>query len=311
VGRGAEFSALELFADKLLTFCDRTGEVLEVRADVKDDGDAFEPLAGQAVEINVKVRSGPGGPPLKLEWTTQKGTQLVIGSTGRSHVNEDGSVNEDESWVAVLQDDMMGIQYINAQEHYRVLGGVLGCTALGSFASHEGCRWSQIHSMWFFMPRKIKRLKDSPVVFKPLMLAVPDTAGDELWGKWDADSIIVAEPSLPGNGKRGCSDFSFIPGTNDCHMIVLRTEEEAGQHSLITFASVIDLRGNVLMDEEKVRGHRKYEGLALFPPGTIETCPGITVRQPEEPPPSSASSIFCSCFQKAPEREQFANPASD
>ena len=218
-GRGAEFSALEMFADKLLTFCDRTGEVLEIRAEIQDTDESFIPLSGRAVDTTIKLRSGPGGPPLKLEWTAQKGKELLVGSTGRPHFNKSGPVDESECWIAVMQEDMQEVSYINARDNYSKLSVAAGCTAVGSWASHEGCRWSQLHSMWFFMPRKIQRLTgDKAVVFKPLLMAVPAGAGDEPMGDFEADAIILAEPPLHGNGKRGCSDFCFVPGTRDCHV---------------------------------------------------------------------------------------------
>ena len=34
----------------------------------------------------------------------------------------------------------------------------------------------------------------------------------------------MIQVNLPVQPNRGCSDFCFVPGTNDCHVLVLRTE---------------------------------------------------------------------------------------
>jgi hypothetical protein len=62
----------------------------------------------------------------------------------------------------------------------------------------------------------------------------------------------------------GCSDFFFIPGTKDTHLFAIRTEEtRAGD--VLTFASVLDLEGNVLMAEKQVANNRKFEGVCPSP----------------------------------------------
>ena len=60
---------------------------------------------------------------------------------------------------------------------------------------------------------------------------------------------------------RGCSDFLFVPGSNDCHIFVIRTEETL-EGVLSTYASVIDLEGKVLMPEAVFQTERKFEGVA-------------------------------------------------
>ena len=60
---------------------------------------------------------------------------------------------------------------------------------------------------------------------------------------------------------RGCSDFLFVPGTNDCHIFVLRTEETL-DGVITTYGSVVDLTTKVLMEEVLVGTERKFEGCA-------------------------------------------------
>lgn len=47
-------------------------------------------------------------------------------------------------------------------------------------------------------------------------------------------------PYLTKSDLRGCSDFLFVPGTNDCHLFVIRTEETL-EGAITTYGSVIDL----------------------------------------------------------------------
>jgi hypothetical protein len=91
-------------------------------------------------------------------------------------------------------------------------------------------------------------------------------AGDELWGEWECeengDGILLADTKLENYANRGVADFVFIPGTGDQHIFVLRTEEEEDGHGgdiLNSYGSVIDLMGNVLMEEKSllVRAHAR------------------------------------------------------
>lgn len=72
-GRGAEFSELAMFGDRLMTFDDRTGLVCEIRAE------------GQLVPRQI-LMAGSGDEAFKgfkSEWATLYGDELVVGSHGR------------------------------------------------------------------------------------------------------------------------------------------------------------------------------------------------------------------------------------
>ena len=62
---------------------------------------------------------------------------------------------------------------------------------------------------------------------------------------------------------RGCSDFLFVPGTNDTHVFAIRTEETI-DGSGATFVSVVDLEAKVLMPEKLLAKDRKFEGTCLI-----------------------------------------------
>ena len=89
-----------------------------------------------------------------------------------------------------------------------------------------------------------------------LMLAAPDFGGAAPEGGYEPS---IAQPYLTHLAQRGCSDFMFVPGTGDCHLFVMRTEESL-EGVISTWSSVIDLEGNVLMAEAKIAEDRKFEG---------------------------------------------------
>merc|ERR1712185_801677 len=102
---------------------------------------------------------------------------------------------------------------------------------------HEGGRWSDVHDCFLFMPRKLSRevydeVKDASKCVN-LMLAAPEEASAE-------GETVAMQEYLTFAELRGCSDFLFVPGTNDAHVFVIRTEETL-DGVLSTYASVIDL----------------------------------------------------------------------
>lgn len=66
------------------------------------------------------------------------------------------------------------------------------------------------------------------------MLACPETPSD-------TGDDVVMQAYLTKSDLRGCSDFLFVPGTNDTHVFMLRTEESL-DNIVSTYASVIDLQ---------------------------------------------------------------------
>ena len=51
----------------------------------------------------------------------------------------------------------------------------------------------------------------------------------------------------------------FLPGTHDCHVFMLRTEETL-DNVITTYASVMDLEATILMAETVIARARKFEG---------------------------------------------------
>lgn len=86
-----------------------------------------------------------------------------------------------------------------------------------------------------------------------LMMAAPEGILDN-----DGEKVHLQQ-YLTKYQLRGCSDFLFVPGTNDCHIFLIRTEE-ALNGEITTYCSVIDLMAKVLMEETVLMKHRKFEG---------------------------------------------------
>jgi len=56
----------------------------------------------------------------------------------------------------------------------------------------------------------------------------------------------------------GCSDFIFVPGTNDCHVFLIRTEETLERH--LAYDSVMDFQveAKILMVQTLIARARKF-----------------------------------------------------
>ena len=280
-GRGAEYSALQFFQNKLLTFDDRTGSAFEIVA-------APPPGEGDGL-VRVEQLRDPNEQPLavqieghamKVEWTAVKGGKLIIGSTGSEFYAHDGSgtvEHERAQFVSALSSDLMTTQEINWAQQYNVLRRVCACEAGQGYMTHESGRWSDVHSSWFFVPRKICfETFDEDLDNRScanLLLSVPESeqlpSADEARASWDADAVLVSEV-LTANSIRGCADFLFIPGTSDCHLLIIRTEET--DDMVRTYASVVDLEGRELMAETLVSDGRKYEGVELLNTNSDGSC---------------------------------------
>ena len=277
-GRGAEYSALECFDGKLLTMDDRTGNVDIVVPAPEGSAEQYimEPLVDSTGKsVALYLGDGAKEKGLKCEWTTLKDGKLIVGSTGKPRTDDDSLVvHHGEMWTKTIDPETYAVTNVEGVAAFNSLceaAKVSGAPAIGGksvgFMIHESGRWSDIHGRWFFCPRKLSRetyTTDSEG-FKccNLMIAAPPgelpaggpDAGVE--GPYGASCLI--QPYLGFLPMRGCSDFMFVPGTQDCHILVLRTEESM-DGVINSFASVMDIAGTVLMVEQRLTEDRKFEG---------------------------------------------------
>ena len=215
-------------------------------------------LDASGTRVKLMMGDGKKPKPLKCEWSTMLNGKLVIGSTGKERTDDDGNVvHQGEMWVKVL-DEGFGIAHEDWVEKYTALraADAAKCPHGAGYMIHESGRWSEAHQRWFFIPRKLSReaydeVKDEKKCVN-LMLSC------------DADfKAMAATPILTYLELRGCSDFFFIPGTNDTHLFLTRTEETI-EGTVSTYASVIDLSGATLMDEIQFAVGHKFEGTCLL-----------------------------------------------
>lgn len=255
-GRGAEFSELTIFEDRLLTFDDRTGDVFEILN--KNSGtDSFV-----APRYIITEGEGDTDKGMKWEWATTKDSYLYMGSMGKEYTNPDGSIaNVNNLWVTVM-DSHGEYRRINWTDKYNFVRNALDCPSPG-YVIHEAINWSPHMRKWIFMPRRISH----------------EAYNDVLDEKRGSNKVVIVDESFTNfqivdvkmannDGLHGFSSFAFIPETNDKHVIALRSVEEgcAGddldackQRSYIVIFDV--LTGEVLMDEVKIKENMKFEGI--------------------------------------------------
>ncbi|CAN0008002.1 unnamed protein product [Discosporangium mesarthrocarpum] len=65
----------------------------------------------------------------------------------------------------------------------------------------------------------------------------------------------------------GFSTFKFVPGTGDQVIAALKSEESEEKGTQETFMTVFTLDGEVLMEETRLPGGYKFEGLEFIPIG--------------------------------------------
>lgn len=233
-GRGAEFSELVQFGERLLTFDDRTGLVCEVRA------------RHQLVPRHI-LMTGSGDERFKgfkSEWATLKNDQLIIGSHGK---------NAEEEWIKCLDRDYRLVSH-NWHEPYRRMRAALGIDSTSGYVTHEAAEWHPLHQRWYFFPRKISTEPFDEAVDEREKGANQLITADE---RFEDVRLISVGERVPS---RGVSSFKLIPGhPNEC---VGLKSVECGD-TTETYLFCFDLEGNVLTDDTFL-GAYKCEGVEIL-----------------------------------------------
>lgn len=254
-GRGAEFSELTIFNNRLLTFDDRTGEVFEI-LNTEDGQSSF-------VVPRFVVTEGDGDTDkgMKWEWSTVKNGELYMGSMGKEYTHPDGTVaNTNNLWVSILNSHGE-LRRMDWERQFTYVRKALGAQSPG-YLIHEAINWSPYLKKWIFMPRRISSEKYDDVL-------------DEKRG---SNKVVLVDESFTSHeivtvnmkstdGLHGFSSFAFVPGTGDKHVLALRSVEEdcAGDLALCkqrSYFVIFDVTtGEVLMDEKLIDEPLKYEGV--------------------------------------------------
>ncbi|GAB2726282.1 hypothetical protein [Halomonas garicola] len=232
-GRGAEFSELVLFGERLITFDDRTGLVCEIRHN------------HQLVPRHI-LMTGSGDEQFKgfkSEWATLKDDRMIVGSHGK---------NAQEEWIKIL-DRHYSLESANWHRHYQRIRDALGVGEQG-YVTHEAAEWHPYRQCWIFFPRKISTTPFEEAVDErerggnTLIIASADFS--------DIKTLEVGE-RIP---ERGVSSFKLVPGrTDEC--IGLKSVEINDRTE--TYLFCFDLEGNVLQEDTLI-GHYKCEGVEIL-----------------------------------------------
>jgi soluble calcium-activated nucleotidase 1 len=255
-GRGAEFSELTVFQNRLLTFDDRTGDVFEILNNAEGTDSSVVP------RFVITEGSGDTDKGMKWEWATVKDDLLYIGSMGKEYTRPDGTIeNSNNLWVATLDRDGV-LTRIDWTEQYNAVRRALGVSAPG-YVIHEAVNWSPALNKWVFLPRRIStdaydEVKDERMGSNKLVLFDNDFTSPQ----------VIEIPMADKDGLHGFSSFAFVPNTGDRHALALRSVEEncvgfdENQCKQRTYFVVFDvLTGEVLMDEVLHSQPMKFEGV--------------------------------------------------
>jgi len=253
-GRGAEFSELTIYNDRLLTFDDRSGDVFEILNN-QDGTESF-------VVPRFVITEGEGDTDkgMKWEWATVKDGNLYMGSMGKEYTAPDGTVlNTNNLWIGILN-SRGELRRENWVKQYSVVRKALGAESPG-YIIMEAILWSQHLKKWVFLPRRISSTKY-------------DENEDERSG---GDKVVLVDEKfksaevvtiqMEADPLRGFSSFAFVPGTGDRHAIAIRSVEEdcTGDLELCkqrSYFLVFDVTtGEVLSKEKKYKDDMKFEGI--------------------------------------------------
>jgi soluble calcium-activated nucleotidase 1 len=254
-GRGAEFSELTVYNNRLLTFDDRTGDVFEIINN--KDGTQSEVVP----RFVITEGDGDTDKGMKWEWATVKNGELYMGSMGKEYTRADGSIaNENNLWIGILN-GRGELRRENWKERYGVVRKALGAEAPG-YIIMEAILWSDHLKKWVFLPRRISSQaydedRDEHMGGNKLVLV------DEYF----TNAKVVEITGMEVDGLRGFSSFAFVPGTKDRHALAIRSVEEncTGDMDVCkqrSYFLVFDvLTGEVLSTEERYPENMKFEGV--------------------------------------------------
>lgn len=243
-GRSMELSDLVVFDGNLLTVDDRTGIVYRIK-------DFTEVIPW------VILNDGPGNTTkgFKAEWSTVKDGLLYVGGLGKEWTTTQGEfVNYYPMWIKVVT-KFGEVAHLDWTENYKRLRREIGIEFPG-YMIHESAQWSEIHSKWFFLPRRASK-------------EIYTEADDEhrgtnvlLSANSDFSQITVRRVGKL-TGERGFSAFQFLPGSNDNIIVALKSEERNGV-PVASYLFVYRLSDDrILLDDTRFDGPHKFEGIAF------------------------------------------------
>ncbi|EEA06345.1 apyrase family protein [Cryptosporidium muris RN66] len=241
-GRGMELSELVIYDGKLLAGDDRSGIMFEII----DDGKVIAP------RYILSEGDGNKGKGMKIEWATVRDDVLWVGSFGKEFVQNGIISKQDNMWVASV-DKFGNIRYYNWSKVYNSIRSALDADFPG-YCIHEAVGWSPYMRKWIFLPR---RVSNEPY----------DEFLDEMKGSNKmvilSDDLEILDVKAIGDiiPERGFSSFKFLPGSKDQIIVALKTVENSRIDFQSTYVSMFTIDGDLLIDDIKVPGEFKFEGI--------------------------------------------------
>ena len=233
-GRGAEFSELLMFGERLIAFDDRTGLVCEIREE------------HQLIPRQI-LMTGSGDERFKgfkSEWATLKDDCMIVGSHGKTAAEE---------WIKRIARDYR-IESLEWHRPYQRMREALGVDAARGYVVHEAAEWDPFQRRWYFFPRKISHEPFDEAVDERERGGNTLIIADEDF--YDIRTLTVGE-RVP---ERGVSSFKILPGhLNEC---VGLKSVECGDITE-TYLFCFDLEGNVLKSDQYL-GAYKCEGVEIL-----------------------------------------------
>ncbi|EDO31276.1 predicted protein [Nematostella vectensis] len=240
-GRGMELSELIAFNGKLYAIDDRTGVIFQIMDEhvvpwvILPDGDGTE-------------KKG-----FKGEWMAVKSKTLYAGGLGKEWTTTEGVFqNHNPQWVKSIG-PFGDIVHHNWVPRYDGMRAAMGIAPPG-YIIHEAGIWSDVHQLWFFLPRRASHEmyneKDDEHRATNALISC-----DEHFKSIHVRTIGKLNPT------HGFSSLKFVPGTNDELIVALKTEEDKGV--IRSYIMAFNLDGKVVM-EETIIGNNKFEGIEFI-----------------------------------------------
>lgn len=123
---------------------------------------------------------------------------------------------------------------------------------VSGYMIHESGVWSDIFQKWFFLPRRASTETYTEE-------ADERRATNLLFTSDEHFTEISMQRVGPFNPVRGFSSFKFIPDTSDSIIVALKSEEDKG--TIASYITVFTIEGDILLEETKLEGSYKFEGI--------------------------------------------------
>ena len=189
---------------------------------------------------------------MKIEWLTVKDGLLWVGSFGKEFVSNGVITKKDNMWVATI-DKKGHISYFDWINVYELIRKALGATYPG-YCIHEAVVWSHLTRKWIFLPRRIsseayEEEKDEKKGSNKMVVLSED---------FEVLNIVEVGEIIP---ERGFSSLKFLPGSFDQIIVAIKSVENSEGDTQSSFITIFSLNGKILLEDEKVPGEYKYEGI--------------------------------------------------